>query len=376
MSTEEVPPPVSTPNDSSDSDRDDPFFIGAVTSDEEISWTVDIRVRQKTVTFKMDTGAEVTAISSETYEMLGRPKLTKPSKALYGPAHQALDAMGQFTVWLKYGQHSTRQRVYVVGGLQTNLLGLPAMTKLQLVSRVNATSVEEENEIARQFPNVFKGLGTIGDEYTIKLKESAIPHSLYVPRKVPIPNRPKVKAELERMEQLGVISKVEAPTAWCAGMVATPKKNGDTRICVDLKSLNDYVLREPHPLPSVDELLAMVAGSTRFSKLDANSGFWQIPLAEESRPLTTFITPFGRYKFNKLPFGISCATELFQKRMSKILEGLEGVLVLVDDVLIFAPNKEEHDRRLTAALKRIQDAGATLNRAKCEFDKDSRSRDR
>ena len=63
-----------------------------------------------------------------------------------------------------------------------------------------------------------------------------------------------------------------------------------------------------------------------FSKLDANSGFWQIPLAEESRSLTTFVTPFGRYHFNKLPFGISSAPELFQKRMSKVSEGLDGVV--------------------------------------------------
>ena len=63
-----------------------------------------------------------------------------------------------------------------------------------------------------------------------------------------------------------------------------------------------------------------------FNKLDANSGFWQIPLAEESRSLTTFVTPFGRYHFNKLPFGISSAPELFQKRMSKVSEGLDGVV--------------------------------------------------
>ena len=90
-------------------------------------------------------------------------------------------------------------------------------------------------------------------------------------------------------------------------MVAIPKKNGAVRICVDLQKLNKSVLREVHPLPRVDETLGLLAGATVFSKLDANSGFWQIPLAEESRPLTTFLTPFGRFWFNKLPFGISSA---------------------------------------------------------------------
>lgn len=158
------------------------------------------------------------------------------------------------------------------------------------------------------------------------------------------------------MEQLGVISKVTDPTPWCAGMVVVPKKSGAVRICVDLKPLNENVLREPHPIPKVDDTLALLAGATHFSKLDANSGFWQIPQSEESRPLTTFITPFGRYQFNKLPFGISCAPELFQRRMNKILEGLEGVVCLVDDVLIFGSSQEEHDVRLVAVLQRVKEA--------------------
>ena len=103
---------------------------------------------------------------------------------------------------------------------------------------------------------------------------------------------------------------------------------------MDLKALNDSVLREVHPIPTVDETLAQLSGAAVFSKFDANSGFWQIPLAPESRNLTTFVTPFGRYSFNKIPFGISSAPELFQKRMSKILEGLDGVLCHMNDVLI------------------------------------------
>ena len=101
----------------------------------------------------------------------------------------------------------------------------------------------EENEVTKQFPKVFKGLGTIGEEYEIKLKENAEPYALYVPRNVPIPLRSKVKVELERMEDLGVISKVETPSKWCAGMVVVPKKTGTVRICVDLKPLNESVLR-------------------------------------------------------------------------------------------------------------------------------------
>ena len=124
------------------------------------------------------------------------------------------------------------------------------------------------------------------------------------------------------MEAQGVISKVRQPTPWCAGMVVVIKKSGGVRICVDLKPLNKCVLCERHPLPRVDDTLAQLTGATTFSKLDTNSGFWQIPLSEESKLLTTFITPFGRYCYNKLPFGITSAPEHFQRRMSSLLEGL------------------------------------------------------
>ncbi len=149
------------------------------------------------------------------------------------------------------------------------------------------------------------------------------------------------------------------------------KKSGEVRICVDLKALNESVLREVHPNPKVDETLAQLAGACVFSKFDANNGFWQIPLAPKSRPLTTFITPFGRYHFNKLLFGISSAPELFQQRMSRILEGIPGVFFQIDDVIVFGASQEEHDQRLEAALCRIEKAKVTLNPAKCEFSKAS-----
>ena len=145
-------------------------------------------------------------------------------------------------------------------------------------------------------------------------------------------------------------------------MVPVPKKNWKIRICVDMKCLNESMLREVYPLPQVDDALAQLTGARIFSKLDKSSGFSQNPLAEESWLVTMFVTPFGRYCFNKLPFGISSAPEHFQKRMSRILEWLEGVICLVDDVLIFGWTKMEHDDRRGTALQQMQAAGVNLNK--------------
>jgi len=121
---------------------------------------------------------------------------------------------------------------------------------------------------------------------------------------------------LNWMESMGIISRVDKPTPWWRGYGCSSEKSGAVRICVDLNPLNTSVLREVHLLPTVDDNLAQFTGAKVFTKLDANSGFWQIPLTKESHLLTTFITPSGCYCFNKLPFGVSSAPEHFQRQMT------------------------------------------------------------
>ena len=164
------------------------------------------------------------------------------------------------------------------------------------------------------------------------------------------------------MGNLGVIAKVEQQTEWCAGMLVVPKLNGKVRFCVDLTRLNVSVKREQHPLPAIDQTLAQLAEANVFTKLDANSGFWQISLAPIFAPLTTFIRPFGRFCFHRIPFGISSAPEHFQRRMSETLSGLAGVVCMIDDALVHCKMQEEHDERLEKDYKRV-----TLNSEKCRF---------
>ena len=124
-------------------------------------------------------------------------------------------------------------------------------------------------------------------------RENATPFSLSTPRRVPLPLQPAVDAKLQRMVDTGVIRSVDQPTDWCSGMVVVPKPDGRVRKCTDFTRLNQSVRRERHMLPSIEHLLADVQGATYFSKLDANSGFHQVPLDSESQLLTTFITPSG-----------------------------------------------------------------------------------
>ena len=150
---------------------------------------------------------------------------------------------------------------------------------------------------------------------------------------------------------MGVILKVQTPTPWCTAMVVVPKPSGGVRICVDLKPLNQSVLREVHPLSKVETTLAQLSGAIVFSKINTNSGFWQIFLDPSSRLLTMFLTPYGRFCYNKLPFGIDSAPEHFQCRMDSMLEGLPGVVCHIDDILIYGKDLQEHNERFISTLK-------------------------
>lgn len=150
-------------------------------------------------------------------------------------------------------------------------------------------------------------------------------------------------------------------------MVPVMKPNGKMRICVDLKRLHENVKRERFILPTTDEVLAKLAGSKIFSSLDATIGFWQIPLHSESSLLTTFITPFARYCFKRLPFGISIAPEIFKRKMNELLGSLEGVVVYMYDLIVHGETQEQHDEHLSRVLERIEHAGLKLNKEKCIF---------
>ncbi|KAL1277373.1 hypothetical protein QQF64_024046 [Cirrhinus molitorella] len=145
----------------------------------------------------------------------------------------------------------------------------------------------------------------------IQTKPDVIP-VIHPPRKVPIALKKDIERELKLMEEMGVIKKQTEPTEWVNSMVTIVKPN-KIRICIDPQELNREIRREHYPLKTIEEVVAEMPRAKIFSVVDANQGFWQIRLDEESSKLCTFNTPFGRYSFTRLPFGISSAPEVFQR---------------------------------------------------------------
>ena len=168
----------------------DAAFLGMIHTRASTIWMSSVKLGGKEVQFKLDTGAEVTAISDSTYQTLQGVKLKPATKPFYGPASQSLKVLGQFTGELACKQYSYQEQIYVIKGLRNNLLGLGAIEKFQLVKRMEAVSTELFDAKGR-FPKVFMGLGTLGEEYMIHLKEHTTPHALHTPRNVPLPLRDK-----------------------------------------------------------------------------------------------------------------------------------------------------------------------------------------
>ena len=150
-------------------------------------------------------------------------------------------------------------------------------------------------------------------------------------------------------------------------MVTVTKPNGKLRICIDPRDLNKAIKREYYPMQTIEEVITRMPNAKVFSVLDANSGFWQVKLDHESSKLCTFNSPFGRYMFKRLPFGISSAQDVFQAIMSEMFKDIEGVEVVVDDLLIWGETEEMHDKRLKQVLERVRHHNLKLNKDKSQI---------
>ena len=296
----------------------DPYFMGEVTLIDTVEtgsrvWTASIQIAKEQIKFKLDSGADVTVSPESTYHKLQvKPELQSTNKILLGPCNYKMECIGKYSTKLSIDERSTEEEIYVIRELERPLLGRHAAESLNLLTRVNSVAKGDyKAKVKHKYPQLFIGLGRMKAEYTITLQENPKPYAITVPRKVPLPLVKETKEEIQRMVQQGVISPIDEPTDWCAPMVVTPKANSKVQVRVDLSVLNNFVQCENHQLPSVAHTQGKLTRSNHFSKLDANSGFWQIKLSEESRRLTTFITPWGRYYFNVLPYGISSGSEKF-----------------------------------------------------------------
>ena len=222
------------------------------------------------------------------------------------------------------------------------------------------------NSVVAEYKDLFRTTPGVTEEACHFIPTTGNPVKV-PPRRVPAHYREEVDRQIRTMLEQGII--VESSSPWMAPAVFVPKKSGDLRLCVDYRELNKKTEKDAYPLPLPDEVQDRLSGSTVFSTLDLQSGYWQLPVSPTDQAKTAFCPGpgMGLYEFRRMPFGLSGAPSSFQRLMDKILRGLPFITIYLDDILVHSPDEETHIRHLREVFKRLADAGLTLRGKKCHI---------
>lgn len=351
--------------------EDEILYISTVKTESsrmsEDKWIVDLQVDRKTLPFRIDTGARCSILSKHSFNSLrlsSKYEINGSRKLLKSYTGHTIQQIGKIKLPVKYKDREMDETFEIVDIEQDNIISGDFAENLKLVKRIDTIDeIDAPNDLSHDFPELVKTSGTLPGKYRIKIAENA-KGVVHPPRRLPAAIKDRAVAELRSMEEYGYITKVEEPTEWVSSMVVAVR-NGKVRICIDPKDLNEVIQRENYPLKTIEDVIPMIPNAKVFSVLDAKSGFLQIKLEEPSSYLTTFNTPIGRYRWLRLPFGIKCAPEIYQRIMDQMLEGIAGATAIIDDILIAGCDIEEHDNILKQVVERATSHNLRLNFDKC-----------
>ncbi|GFT39656.1 retrovirus-related Pol polyprotein from transposon 17.6 [Trichonephila clavipes] len=186
------------------------------------------------------------------------------------------------------------------------------------------------------------------------------------PYRIPIALQQEVDRQINELLHLKLIEPSESE--WAHPIVCVSKKNGSIRLCVDYRHLNSFTIADAYPMQNAKDLLFEVGQANYITVLDLTKGYWQIPMAEEAKPYTAFVTHHGHYQFCVMPFGMKNAGSTFQKVMDQVLVKHRAYCrSYIDDVAVFSKTWEQHMKHLCVVFQTIQKVGFTINLKKCNF---------
>ena len=332
---------------------------------------------------KVDTGAQGNTLPLRLFREMfpdlltknGTPKneivQKKGSTKLTAYNGTDIPCHGKIAFPCRYMDEFQETEFYIVDVDGPAIIGLPSCESLRVVTlhcSITATppvtKITCVQDLMSTNPEQFDRIGKIPGPVKLVVDQSEPPH-IDAPRKTPIALKDAIKEELDSMVSEGVIRKVTEPTDWVSSLAYSKKKSGKLRICLDPRRLNQALKRPHHKIPTIEELTHQFCGSRFFSKLDAKSGYWSVQLDEDSQLLTTFQTPYGRYCFTRLPFGLKVSQDIFQLKMDQILENVKGATGISDDVVVYGKTEEEHDESLRNLMKAAKENGLVFNSEKC-----------
>ena len=337
---------------------------------------------------KVDTGADACVITSTDLQHFPFPITILPcSNVLRGYGGSEIENLGVATLKVSFKDKSANIKFNVVeapgspsmlGCRQCQDLGIIS-TNVDEVNTIPLTKTEAEAErgklskptVMEEYQDCFDKLGCFpGEKYHIQLIDNPVP-VVHPPRTVPVHILPLYKEELDKMIADDVITAVAEPTDWVNSIVCnireTPDGKKKIRLCLDPKDLNKSIRREHYYTRTIDELLPQLHGKKFFSVVDTKKGYWHVALDHESSLLCTFNTPFGRYRFKRLPFGVKLSQDIFQRKLDEVYRGIPNVMGIADDIVVCGSTQSEHDQAFCEMLKATRKHNVSLNSEKLQF---------
>ncbi|KAL7070485.1 hypothetical protein ACQ4LE_010395 [Meloidogyne hapla] len=359
---------------------------------EKPKWlTKKVLVNGSEVEFILDSGAQITCVSENTWKCIGSPKLIgMPCKGKSFTGNQ-FKMLGSFIASIEVDGVQEVLETHVTSE-NWNLFGLPWIIEFEsklnypIVSSIKKSiepfevlKIEKDeseiSEIVKRLSVKFKKVFEEGLGHCTKMKahlylKPGVKPVFVRPRPVPIGVKDAIEKELNRLSEMGAIKPIEFAN-WAAPILAIKKANGKTRVRMDYSTgLNNAIELDRHPLPKPSEIWAEIHGSKVFSQLDLRDAYLQIELDESSKKLTCINTHKGLFEVQRLPFGVKSAPGIFQRFMDKLISGIPGVFAYLDDVIIVSRNIEEHKVRLFEIFDRIEKWGLKIQLEKCNFFKE------
>ncbi|XP_055615229.1 uncharacterized protein K02A2.6-like [Toxorhynchites rutilus septentrionalis] len=335
--------------------------------EEKTNGTIICMIDKFPVNFLIDSGSAINTVTEKVWNILVtggaaifKRKFQCDRRFIPYATQTPLNVVAVFEAWITV--NDTKPKCYaeffVVEGANKSLLSKSTAEFLKVLKvGLDVQNIEMEKDPFPKFPNV-----------QVKLSiDNSVPPRKIVYLRIPEPMKKKVDEKILEMLRTDVIEPAQGPAEWISPMVVVPKGKDDIRLCINMRYPNQAIHREHYPLPVIETLLNKLRGTTYFSKLDITSAYHHIELHPDSRSITTFMTERGLMRFKRMMFGINCAPEIFQRIMTEMLAGVDGVIVYIDDIVIAARTLEEHDQRLKQVLLILRQNNAKLNEGKCLF---------
>ena len=227
-------------------------------------------------------------------------------------------------------------------------------------------NMKELEEMKIEFPEVFSDLPGKTGVCKLVINTTGEQPISSPPYRVPDRLKEGVREEVLKLVELGIV--VPSISPWASPVVLVPKSDGTVRVCIDYRRLNAVTVGDPYYMITLDEILERVGRSRAICKLDLAKGFYQIEVDSESRQKTAFVTPFGKYEFRRMPFGLKNAPAIFQRCMEVVLsECYMFAAPYIDDIIVFSESGVEHAHHLRKVFEALKQHGLTVKLGKCEF---------